>query len=121
MGLNTTIHAKRTSDNTWQPVQADTAGAMKVNVVRTAVGAGQAVAIGGSSTQSSAFDTAARAVRVYVSADAWVEIGANPTAVVNTSFFMPAGRVEYFQCAGSDKVAVLQGTGAGTAYVRAVL
>jgi hypothetical protein len=66
----------------------------------------QLVAIGGSSTQSAAFSTRTRLVRVHCDAICSVAFGPNPTAV-NTAKRLAANQTEYFAVNGGDKLAVI--------------
>jgi hypothetical protein len=87
---------------------------------RRSIGAGQTVAVGAASAQSATFPDLTQAVRCVSTVDCWIEIGANPTAVATTSFYLPAGSVEYFSASYTDKIAVIQASGTGSLYVRAV-
>lgn len=67
----------------------------------------QTVAIGGSSTQSSAFNTLTRLIRVHADAICSIEIGTtNPTATTSSMRFV-AGQTEYFLVNSGDKLAVI--------------
>ena len=66
----------------------------------------QTVAIGGSSTQSSAFNAKTNIVRVQTDAICSVEFGASPTATA-TSSRMAANTTEYFEVIAGQKVAVI--------------
>jgi hypothetical protein len=69
--------------------------------------ANQTVAIGGSSTQSSAFGSTTGLVRVHVDAIACVVVGGtNPTATTSL-MRMTAGQTEYFTVVPGDKLAVI--------------
>lgn len=72
----------------------------------------QTVVIGASSTQSAAFNTNTRFVRLHCDVAAEVEFGTNPTAVLNTSARMAANQTEYFGVpkGQSFKVAVIAPT-----------
>ena len=81
------------------------------------MGATQTVAVGASSAASSAVNANTREIRVIATVDAYVEISSAPTAS-SSSFILPAFTVEYFRCAGSDKVAFARiGSITGTARV----
>lgn len=71
----------------------------------------QTVAIGGSSTQSSAFGSTTRVVRVHVDSICSIAFGTNPTATTST-MRMAAGQTEYFAVpvGQSYKIAVIQNT-----------
>tara|TARA_R100000900_G_scaffold141995_1_gene123462 strand:- start:87 stop:374 length:288 start_codon:yes stop_codon:yes gene_type:complete len=80
-------------------------------------GATQTVAVGSSSAASNAVDAQTRDIRIVSSVDAYVAISSAPTAS-SASFILPAFTVEYFRCAGSDKVAFIRvGSTTGTARV----
>jgi hypothetical protein len=69
----------------------------------------QTVAIGGSSTQSAAFNTDARVIAVHTDAICSIEFGTNPTATAN-SRRMAANTTEYFEVLPGNKVAVITNT-----------
>lgn len=72
----------------------------------------QTVAIGGSSTQSAAFNNATQFVRLHADAICSVKLGTNPTATATTSR-MAAGQTEYFwldRANSGYKVAVITNT-----------
>ncbi len=95
-------------------------GQLSVDVTRESVAAGQTLAIGGSSVQSTPFAAGTRGVRCVATVDCWLEINANPTAVATTSFYLPAGAAEYFSALPGDEGAVIQASGTGSLYVRSV-
>lgn len=68
--------------------------------------ANQTVTISGASTQSSAFDSRTRLIRVKTDTACYVEIGANPTASTS-SLRLDAGDTEYFSVVGGHKIAVI--------------
>jgi len=78
-------------------------------VVRMAPLTTQTVAIGGSSTQSSAFNAKTFMVAVHTDAICSIEFGANPTATANSKR-MAANTTEYFEVAPGDKIAVITNT-----------
>ena len=71
--------------------------------------ASQTVAIGGSSTQSSAFNAQTRYVRLHTDAICSILFGSNPTATATTAR-MAADATEYFSVNPSTKVAVITNT-----------
>jgi len=77
------------------------------------IGSSQEVAIGATSTQSSAVGPNTSIVRLVSDADCYVAIGSNPTAAAG-GCLLSAGLTEYFACDGGDKVAVIQKSAAGT-------
>ncbi len=68
----------------------------------------QTVAIGGSSTQSNAFNANTTVIRVHTDAICSINIGTNPTATATTAR-MAAGQTEYFSVprGGAYKIAVI--------------
>lgn len=69
----------------------------------------QVVAIGGTSTQSSAFGAATVLVRIHTDSICSVAFGTNPTATATTARLV-AGQTEYFGVAPLSKVAVITNT-----------
>ncbi len=69
----------------------------------------QTVAIGGSSTQSSAFSASTNIVRLHTDSICSVEFGSNPTATVTTAR-LAANTTEYFAVLPGQKVAVITNT-----------
>jgi hypothetical protein len=71
------------------------------------------VAIGGTSTQSSAFAATTKMIRVETDVICCIEIGANPTAIVLGATMtqrMVAGQTEYFYVTSGHKIAVIAST-----------
>jgi hypothetical protein len=66
----------------------------------------QLVAISGSSTQSAAFNSQTRMIRVNVDSVASLAFGLNPTATTSIKR-LSAGQTEYFCVNGGSKVAVI--------------
>lgn len=69
----------------------------------------QTVAIGGTSAQSSAFNSKTRMVAVHTDAICSIEFGENPTATSNSKR-MAAGATEYFEVIAGHKIAVITNT-----------
>lgn len=69
----------------------------------------QTVAIGGASTQSSAFNANTRYVRVHTDAICSILIGTNPTATAAKKR-LAANQTEYFAVVGGHKLAVITNT-----------
>lgn len=69
----------------------------------------QTIAIGGTSTQSSAFNAATKVIRVHTDVICSVAIATNPTAAA-TSPRMAAGQTEYMSVVPGDKIAVISNT-----------
>lgn len=88
---------------------ADVSATQGVTIAKQPVVAEQTVAIGGSSTASSAFNQRTRYVRLTTDAICSVSFGAAPTASA-TTMRMAAGSVEYFDIAQGSKVAVITNT-----------
>lgn len=53
-------------------------------------------------------------VRVASNADCWIAFGSNPTAVVDTGIFLPAGVVEVWRMNKGDKISAVQDAAGGT-------
>lgn len=66
----------------------------------------QTVAIGGTSTPSSAFGAQTRYIRVHTDATCSTAISANPTATTSSER-LPADATEYFAVQPGDKIAVI--------------
>jgi len=65
---------------------------------------------GGTSAQSTAFDTQTRYVRIASTADIYILFGANPTAVAtanSSTIFIPADQPEIFKVSPGEKVAFI--------------
>ena len=60
-------------------------------------------------TQSDAFNSSTRIIRVASNTLCYIAFGANPTATA-TSMLLPAFGVEYFGVNGGDKISVYDGT-----------
>jgi len=71
--------------------------------------AAQTVAIGGSSTQSSAFNAQTKFIRVHTDAICSIAIGSNPTATTSNCR-LAADQTEYFGVQPGDKIAVISNT-----------
>lgn len=68
--------------------------------------ANQTVSIGGSTTQSSAFNTNTTMIRVHTDAICSIDIGSNPTATAAKSR-LAANQTEYFGVIPGQKLAVI--------------
>lgn len=66
----------------------------------------QTVSIGGTSTQSAAFNGNTRLIRVHTDTICSIKIGSNPTASTTTAR-MAADQTEYFEVNPGDKIAVI--------------
>lgn len=60
-------------------------------------------------TQSSAFNTSTRFIRVHPTSICSISIGSNPTATTST-MRLAADQVEYFGVTGGDKIAFVDNT-----------
>ena len=82
-------------------------------------GVSQVLAVDGTSVQSASWQATTTIVRLFATQDMFIKFGANPTAIANDSgsFFLPGGIVEYFAVRGTEKLAAIQSTTAGTLYV----
>lgn len=91
--------------------QARDASGFQMVVADEPPAASQTVAIGGTSTQSAAFNSLTRFVRVSTDAICSIEFGTNPTATSSTRR-MPANTTEYFGVpqGASYKIAVITNT-----------
>lgn len=69
----------------------------------------QTVAISGTSTQSSAFNTKTKSIRVHTDAICSISVGSSPTATA-TTMRMVAGQTEYFAVTPGHKIAVITNT-----------
>lgn len=69
----------------------------------------QTVGNAGASTQSSAFRSDTKLVRLHTDSICSIRFGTNPTATTSTAR-MAANQTEYFQVLGGDKVAVILNT-----------
>lgn len=69
----------------------------------------QAVAIGGASAQSAAFNARTKFIRLHTDAICSVKFGANPTATAD-DLRMAANQTEFFGVVGGQKVAVISNT-----------
>lgn len=95
--------AQAASQRTWG------SGPAGVPVAQQPPVAEQTVAIGGSSTASSAFNTATTLVRIATDVICSIEFGTSPTATATTAR-MAADQVEYFGVGPGMKVAVISNT-----------
>lgn len=78
-------------------------------------GVSQAVSISGTSAQSSALGSNTTAAMLCATVACFVALGTSPTAVANTSLFLPANVPVFVGVQGGHKVAVI-GT-SGTLYI----
>lgn len=69
----------------------------------------QKISIGGTSTQSSAFNGKTTYIRVHAAAICSIAVGNNPTATTS-NMRMAAGQTEYFVVKAGDKIAVITNT-----------
>lgn len=102
------------------PGNSESVPITQADVARSAAQAGIKITVGAASAASAVLGSGTRAVRVVSTTNCWVEISSNPTAVADTSFYLPAGVVEYFAATPTDKVAAIQATAGGFLYLRPV-
>lgn len=69
----------------------------------------QTVSIGGSTTQSSAFNARTTFIRVHADAICSIALGSNPTATA-AKMRLPADAIEYFGVVPGHKIAVITNT-----------
>lgn len=75
--------------------------------VNTPANANQTVAIGGASTQSAAFTTGSRIVRIHTDVACHLEIGGTNPVATTSSMRLAADQTEYFVVAAGQKLAVI--------------
>ena len=88
-------------------------------------GTSQVVAIGAASVQSSAFQNVVTAgsqqvtscIQICATVACFVAVGANPTAVANTTMYVPLGTPIRLAVNPGDKIAVIQAASSGRLYV----
>lgn len=80
-------------------------------------GTSQVVAIGASSAQSTALQTTTTVVQLVATVACFVAIGSNPTAVANTTCYVPANIPVKYGVVGGNKIAVIQASGAGSLFI----
>lgn len=77
-------------------------------------GVSDVVAYTGTSVQSAVVPANIWEVRVVCTSNAWINIGANPTATAgDNSIYMPLGVVEYFHVSPGERVGVIQDSAGG--------
>lgn len=77
----------------------------------------QTVTTGAASAQTTnAFDGGIHAIRIIADQDVHYVIGANPVATADDAL-LPAAEIEYVGCAPGEKIAFIQNSAAGTAWV----
>ncbi len=80
-------------------------------------GVSQGLAFTGASAQSTAVGETTTLVRLFATEDCFVKVGANPTAVANTSMFIASGIYEYIGIKPGEKIAAIRLTTSGTLYI----
>jgi hypothetical protein len=78
-----------------------------------AILATQNVAVGSSSTQSTALGAQTRCVRLVSNTDCYIAIGSNPTATTS-GLLLLASQPEYFTVRPGELIAVIQSSASGT-------
>lgn len=81
------------------------------------LGTSQALTFTGTSAQSTAVAATTRIVRLVSTQACFVSIGASPTAVANTSIYLPANTVQFVSITGGHRVAAIQATTTGSLYI----
>lgn len=81
------------------------------------LGTSQALTFTGTSAQSAVVGATTRIVRLVATQACFVSIGASPTAVANTSIYLPANTVQYVSITGGHRVAAIQATTTGSLYI----
>jgi hypothetical protein len=82
-------------------------------------GTSQALAVGATSAACTALGTNTTIVRLFSTVDCFIKIGASPTAVANTSMFLPGGFIEYYDIPydSAPQIAAISASGSGTLYI----
>lgn len=80
-------------------------------------GVSQVLAIGSSSAASNAVGSNTTAVQLIATVACFISVGASPTAVANTSMYVPANIPIYIGVGPGQKIAAIQSTGAGSLYI----
>ena len=75
------------------------------------------VAFTGTAGTTASMPATTGAVRIVSTADCFIDIGVNATAVVNTGLYLPAFIPEYFELTDGEKVSAIQVSAAGSIYV----
>jgi hypothetical protein len=75
------------------------------------------VAYTGTAGTTSALPETTNVVRVVATTDCFIQIGTNPTAVANSSVFLPAFTPEYFTAMPNAKVSAIRLSADGSIYV----
>ncbi|MEY4756848.1 MAG: hypothetical protein RJA34_1746 [Pseudomonadota bacterium] len=84
------------------------------NIQELRPGTAQTLTTSGTSQQTAALTAGTRVVRVTATTDTWCLLGTNPTVTSANGTLLPAGAVEYWRVNDTDKIAVLQVSGAGS-------
>ena len=80
-------------------------------------GASQAVAVGATSTPSSAVADNTQAVLLTSTVPCFVSVGSSPTAAANSSLYLAANVPTVVAVSGGWKVAAIQASSSGTLYL----
>lgn len=95
-------------------------GNLKEQMFQTIIpGVCQSLAFNSSSAQATnAFQKTTTLIRIFATADCFIKMGANPTALIDgTSYFVPGGIVDFIGVNPGDKIAAIQSTANGTLYI----
>lgn len=56
-------------------------------------------------------------VRIFATQDCFIKVGVNPTAIANSSMFVPGGIIDFIGVQPGDKIAVIRSSSDGTLYL----
>lgn len=77
----------------------------------------QKVAFTGTSAQSAAFQSSTQVIQVVATAACFLAFGSSPTAVADTSLYLPPNVPMFIGVSGGMKVAAIQSVGAGNLFI----
>lgn len=80
-------------------------------------GVSQKVVVGASSLQSAKLGNSTQVIQVLATVACFIASGTNPTAVADTSMYIPANVPTLVGVSGASKVAVIQSAGGGFLYI----
>lgn len=80
-------------------------------------GTSQKVSVGAASAQSTALSENTSVAYVFSTVDCFIKLGANPTAVADTSMFIPAGILVPIGVSDGPKIAVIRKATSGDLYI----
>lgn len=94
-----------------QPIDKNSKGYQAV-----IAGTQQTVSVGAGSTQSSAFATGVRIIRVFSTQDCFLKFGSDPTATTSDCF-CAGGIYQYYGVQEGWKVAAIRSSSSGSLYI----